>query len=146
MRNASALPALQEEFQRVQSENYHMRDYIMQLQSRLLDVTGEFPAPPPSLELRDPRSGEPLRAGPQQQQDEHVAGQGAPPPPPQGANGSAPTASMAAPAEMHGGEYPSAGADGKVSSAESPYAAYEASKIERPSRPSPEQAGSAPAA
>ncbi|KAL9048572.1 MAG: hypothetical protein Q9162_007656, partial [Coniocarpon cinnabarinum] len=60
VRNASALPALQENLQRVQQENFHMRDYIMALQSRLLDLTGEFPPPPSTLELRDPRSGAPI--------------------------------------------------------------------------------------
>lgn len=39
----------------MQSENYHLRDYIMALQSRLLDLHGDYPPPPHDVELRDPR-------------------------------------------------------------------------------------------
>lgn len=47
--------AMQDEFQRQQTENYHLRDYIVVLQSRLLDLAGEYPPPPSTVELRDPR-------------------------------------------------------------------------------------------
>ena len=33
----------------------------MTIQVRLQDAQGEYPAPPPGLDLRDPRSGEPLQ-------------------------------------------------------------------------------------
>ena len=110
-----------------------MRDYIMQLQKRLLDVTGEFPAPPPSLELRDPRSGEPIRNVPTSTGD----GQGGPPPPPQrDSPAQAPTASMTAQSQ-----YPNVGADGKLGT--DAYPSYEVGKIEGPDRP-PEHANAQP--
>lgn len=36
-----------------QSENYALREYIITLQSRLLDVQGSFPQPPPGVQLAD---------------------------------------------------------------------------------------------
>lgn len=142
MRNASALPALQENFQRVQQENFHMRDYIMHLQSKLLDVTGEFPPPPPTLELRDPRSGEPIQTRP----PEESSGQGGPPPPPQPSHGGlsgaqAPVASMGMMQENPSGQgggsgYSEQGADAKVSGS-SAYPDYKPVEIDRPSRPPP---------
>ncbi|KAM3515779.1 hypothetical protein MY11210_000550 [Beauveria gryllotalpidicola] len=34
-----------------QSENYALREYVIQLQSRLLETIGEFPPPPPNVNL-----------------------------------------------------------------------------------------------
>ena len=135
VRNASALPALQENLQRVQQENFHMRDYIMALQSRLLEVTGEFPPPPPTLELRDPRSNEPIRTAPREVPD----GQGGPPPRPQMDSGP-PVAGMGLIGMQEGGAYPDAGADGKTGEA-SAYPSYDGPKIERPNRPGPPPEG-----
>lgn len=41
----------------------------MALQVRLQDTQGEFPSPPPGLDLRDPRTGEPLPHQDQAQQE-----------------------------------------------------------------------------
>ena len=134
MRNASALPALQENLQRVQQENFHMRDYIMVLQSRLLEAIGSFPPPPSMLELRDPRSGEPIQTHPPPQRDDGPA-QGGPPPLPQ----PAPTASMALAMQPQQDEhvYPGLGAEAKVGEDAHAYPSYEVSRIDRPERPPP---------
>lgn len=34
-----------------QSENYALREYVIQLQSRMLETVGEFPPPPPNVNL-----------------------------------------------------------------------------------------------
>lgn len=44
-----------DELHRTRHENYQLRDYIVVLQSRLLEVHGDYPPPPSSIELRDPR-------------------------------------------------------------------------------------------
>jgi hypothetical protein len=67
--------SLTESYKIVQEENYQLRDYIISLQSRLIDTQGEYPQPPSNIEIHQPRP-----AGP---------------PPPQLP---APTAQMAAPA------------------------------------------------
>ncbi|KAJ6779875.1 hypothetical protein PWT90_00872 [Aphanocladium album] len=41
-------------FKQYQSENYVLREYIIQLQSRLLETLGEFPQPPPNINLSQP--------------------------------------------------------------------------------------------
>ena len=44
----------------VQDENYQLRDYIISLQSRLLESQGEFPQPPFNIEIHHhPRNGGP---------------------------------------------------------------------------------------
>ena len=40
----------------LQAENYGLRDYIINLQSRLLESQGEFPQPPSNIELPHPRA------------------------------------------------------------------------------------------
>ncbi|MCJ1370941.1 hypothetical protein MMC20_002155 [Loxospora ochrophaea] len=51
---------LNENYKAVQAENYQLRDYIINLQSRLLESQGEFPQPPSNIniELLNPRSSE----------------------------------------------------------------------------------------
>ncbi|RKF53724.1 putative transcription factor kapC [Golovinomyces cichoracearum] len=39
-----------------QSENYSLREYIIHLQSRLIESQGEFPQPPPNINLAHPHS------------------------------------------------------------------------------------------
>ncbi|KAL8872154.1 MAG: hypothetical protein Q9174_002165 [Haloplaca sp. 1 TL-2023] len=39
----------------LQSENYALRDYIISLQGRLIESHGEFPQPPPNLEISPQR-------------------------------------------------------------------------------------------
>jgi len=46
---------LNENFKAVQAENYQLRDYIITLQSRLLESPGEFPQPPSNINIQNPR-------------------------------------------------------------------------------------------
>ncbi|KAL8371940.1 hypothetical protein RB595_001647 [Gaeumannomyces hyphopodioides] len=48
----------------LQSENYHLREYVMQLQARLLSTQGEYPQPPPGLSLGHPHGGAPAMQSP----------------------------------------------------------------------------------
>lgn len=41
-------------FKSTQAENYALREYIIHLQSRLLDAQGEYPQPPPNVNLAPP--------------------------------------------------------------------------------------------
>ena len=51
---------LNENYKAVQSENYQLRDYIINLQSRLLESQGEFPPPPSNVDgLHPGRAGQP---------------------------------------------------------------------------------------
>ena len=43
----------------MQAENYQLRDYIINLQSRLIESQGDFPQPPSNINLQ-----EPARTGP----------------------------------------------------------------------------------
>ncbi|KAK7426976.1 hypothetical protein QQZ08_006574 [Neonectria magnoliae] len=45
---------MEQSFKTVQAENYALREYVIHLQSRLLDVQGEFPPPPPNVNLSQP--------------------------------------------------------------------------------------------
>lgn len=45
---------LHENFKAVQAENYQLRDYIINLQSRLLESQGEVPPMPSNISLQDP--------------------------------------------------------------------------------------------
>ena len=48
---------LHENYKAVQAENFQLRDYIISLQSRLIESQGEFPQPPSNIDL--PRSSGP---------------------------------------------------------------------------------------
>jgi uncharacterized protein YkwD len=50
---------MEHDFKRMQSEHFALREYVMHLQSRLLDAQGEVPQPPPNLNLSAP----PIPAG-----------------------------------------------------------------------------------
>ena len=41
---------LNENFKTLQAENYQLRDYIISLQSRLIESQGEYPQPPPNID------------------------------------------------------------------------------------------------
>ena len=41
---------LNENFKAIQAENYQLRDYIINLQSRLIESQGDFPQPPPNTD------------------------------------------------------------------------------------------------
>lgn len=42
---------LENSFKQIQSENYALRDYVLHLQARLLETSGDVPAPPPNVNL-----------------------------------------------------------------------------------------------
>ncbi|CAL8581432.1 hypothetical protein XPA_007123 [Xanthoria parietina] len=48
---------LSESFKNLQAENYQLRDYIISLQSRLIESHGEFPQPPSNIEITLQSSG-----------------------------------------------------------------------------------------
>ncbi|MCJ1462565.1 hypothetical protein MMC07_001167 [Pseudocyphellaria aurata] len=48
--------SLSESFKAIQAENYQLRDYIISLQSRLIESQGDFPQPPSNIEIHHPRS------------------------------------------------------------------------------------------
>ncbi|WQF80187.1 Putative basic-leucine zipper domain-containing protein [Colletotrichum destructivum] len=45
---------MEQQYKATQSENYALREYVIHLQSRLLDVQGEVPQPPPNVNLQHP--------------------------------------------------------------------------------------------
>jgi hypothetical protein len=49
---------LNSNFKAVQAENYQLRDYIINLQSRLLESQGEFPPPPSNVDGLHPGKAE----------------------------------------------------------------------------------------
>jgi len=51
---------LNENYKAVQAENYQLRDYIINLQSRLLESQGEFPPPPSNVDGLHPGKGGPM--------------------------------------------------------------------------------------
>ncbi|KAI4249191.1 MAG: hypothetical protein L6R40_000649 [Gallowayella cf. fulva] len=51
---------LSESFKALQAENYQLRDYIISLQSRLIESHGEFPQPPSNIDINPQRSSAPL--------------------------------------------------------------------------------------
>jgi len=58
---------MESSFKNVQHENYALREYIVLLQSRLLETQGDFPHPPAGLSLPHPHHA-PQPPPPQQQQ------------------------------------------------------------------------------
>ncbi|KPI38552.1 putative transcription factor kapC [Cyphellophora attinorum] len=54
---------LSENFKQVQSENYQLRDYIINLQSRLLESQGEVPPPPSNVDGLQPGKAAPSHPG-----------------------------------------------------------------------------------
>ncbi|KAL8945481.1 MAG: hypothetical protein Q9211_000001 [Gyalolechia sp. 1 TL-2023] len=48
--------ALSESYKVLQAENYQLRDYIITLQSRLIESQGELPQPPSNIEINTQRS------------------------------------------------------------------------------------------
>jgi len=51
--------SLEESFKSIQTENYSLREYIIHLQSRLIESQGEFPQPPPNVNLSHPTRSDP---------------------------------------------------------------------------------------
>ncbi|GAB1318880.1 hypothetical protein MFIFM68171_09090 [Madurella fahalii] len=66
--------AMEVSYKELQAENYSLREYVIHLQSRLLDTQGEYPQPPANINLSHPNSQPPpTRGGPDSVQ---TAGQG----------------------------------------------------------------------
>jgi hypothetical protein len=47
---------LEDNYKAIQAENYSLREYIIHLQSRLIESQGEYPQPPPNVNLNHPHS------------------------------------------------------------------------------------------
>lgn len=50
------LHSLEENYKAIQSENYSLREYIIHLQSRLIESQGDYPQPPANVNLIHPHS------------------------------------------------------------------------------------------
>lgn len=50
---------MEQTFKAMQSENFALREYVIHLQSRLLDLQVEFPQPPPNINLSQPAAPPP---------------------------------------------------------------------------------------
>ncbi len=46
---------MEQSYKAIQEENYQLRDYIINLQSRLIESQGEYPQPPSNIDLPHPR-------------------------------------------------------------------------------------------
>lgn len=69
------LHALEDNFKAIQAENYSLREYIIHLQSRLIESQGDYPQPPPNVNLAHPhaRGADQQGAGQQQPGQHNVA-------------------------------------------------------------------------
>jgi hypothetical protein len=47
---------LEDNFKAIQAENYSLREYIIHLQSRLIESQGDYPQPPPNVNLSHPHA------------------------------------------------------------------------------------------
>jgi len=47
---------LEDNFKAIQAENYSLREYIIHLQSRLIESQGDYPQPPPNVNLTHPHA------------------------------------------------------------------------------------------
>jgi len=61
---------LEENYKAIQAENYSLREYIIHLQGRLIESQGEYPQPPPNINLPHPHQ--------QPRHDQHMDHHGAP--------------------------------------------------------------------
>lgn len=50
------LHSLEDNYKAIQAENYSLREYIIHLQSRLIESQGEYPQPPPNINLTHPHA------------------------------------------------------------------------------------------
>lgn len=58
---------MEQTFKAMHSENFVLREYVINLQSRLLDIQGEFPPAPPNINLSHPTAPQPpTSSGPDQ--------------------------------------------------------------------------------
>lgn len=73
---------LNDNYKTIQAENYQLRDYIINLQSRLIESQGDFPQPPPNIDGLHPGGASSVQQQQQQQQQPppqpHLSGPGGP--------------------------------------------------------------------
>ena len=50
------LHSLEDNYKAIQAENYSLREYIIHLQSRLIESQGDYPQPPPNVNLTHPHA------------------------------------------------------------------------------------------
>jgi len=75
--------AVESSWKAVQAEHFALREYVLQLQSRLIEVAGEYPPPPSSLHLTLSQHPHPQSvSGGSLGRAEPPAAAGPPPPPP----------------------------------------------------------------
>ncbi|KAG6093405.1 hypothetical protein E4U30_004349 [Claviceps sp. LM220 group G6] len=72
---------LENTFKVMQSENYALRNYILHLQSRMLNSLGEYPPPPPNINLTQAVGPPPSLAAPHAPPHSAAAATAAPAPP-----------------------------------------------------------------
>ncbi|KAF2853016.1 hypothetical protein T440DRAFT_516289 [Plenodomus tracheiphilus IPT5] len=87
-------------YKTLQTENYQLRDYIINLQSRLLETQGEIPPAPAGVDLNRPHGGPPSLNQPQPQPPQHIQ----PPEPPQQQQQSSPSSNNGGLSERQIGE------------------------------------------
>lgn len=89
---------MEEDLKALQHENYQLREYILALQTRILDSSDEIPPPPPRMRFVHPHDAQrhqQIQAQPDQPQNQQSYPASAKPDqPPSDATPSAPTASM----------------------------------------------------
>jgi hypothetical protein len=72
---------IENKFNAIQAENYNLKEYVIDLQGRLLDAKADLPPPPPNVNLNHPHPGHPPVPIPRHP---HVDGPGNPAMPPAG--------------------------------------------------------------
>ncbi|KAM7190600.1 putative transcription factor kapC [Rhypophila sp. PSN 637] len=75
---------MENKIQAIQAENTSLKEYVLHLQSRLLDAQGEFPQPPPNLNLGYPHAHPPPPQQPPAADHQQHQQQQAPAPAPPG--------------------------------------------------------------
>ncbi|TWU76448.1 hypothetical protein ED733_007091 [Metarhizium rileyi] len=65
---------MEQTYKAVQAENYSLREYVVHLQSRLLDTQGEYPPPPPNVNLSTSTAAQPPHVTAPEQAPNHGVG------------------------------------------------------------------------
>jgi hypothetical protein len=61
-------------YKTMQTENYALKEYVIHLQSRLLDTQGEYPQPPPNVNLSHPHAPPTNAARPASEREDSASG------------------------------------------------------------------------
>ncbi|KAJ6444430.1 transmembrane protein [Purpureocillium lavendulum] len=64
---------MEQAYKGMQTENYALREYVIHLQSKLLETQGDYPQPPPNINLSQPTASHPPppASGPEQPAGDH---------------------------------------------------------------------------